>query len=213
MPWVIAATGDGNIVTLAWMVPGSAPARSKLWRAPSPRCAVPEAASSIGKPRGATRIVRLISSDRPRPVSLIDTSALASVATTSSGKNRLCLSCALRWIAPGALAVSLNAEPNCAASVASIGSSVSLVSVTGSRTVPPEVTSTGRWASSVIGSLAWNVVWPPPGAPAAEKPSAVARNAVTASDSTNDTSASPLAVVSTDGFQYTVSRKSVRGPS
>jgi len=45
MPLVIAASGDGYMVTVARTEPGSAPARSKSWRAGAPGFAVPEAAT------------------------------------------------------------------------------------------------------------------------------------------------------------------------
>ena len=76
---------------------------------------------------------------------------------------------------------SLNAVPNLAIRFASIASSVSFASVIGSWIVSPAVTSVGSLVSITSGSLFWIASVPVPGSPPA-KPSAVTRNAVTASD-------------------------------
>jgi len=74
-------------------------------------------------------------------VSVRSTSPVPSLATTVSGNSSVCLSPAARWIVPAGGAVSWNAAPNRASSVASTARSVSLVSVIGRRILSPEVTS------------------------------------------------------------------------
>ena len=190
MPLVIDASGDGYMVTVAANEPGSAPVRSSVARATWPPIAVPATDTSNGKPRGTTRMVWVTSSARPRAVTFIATSAVPPVATTSSGTNSACLAPGASLIAvAGAGPTTLNAVPNAVVSVASSAASVWLVSVIGRRMRSPAVTSTGRCASIVSGSLDWSATWPAPGVPSAAKPSAVARNAVTASEVTNRTSA------------------------
>ena len=75
------------------------------------------------------------------------------------------------------------------------------MSVIGSLISSPEVTSIGRRASSDSGIFDWIVASPMPGMPPADTPSAVARNEVTASETGNDTVASPASLVCTLAFQ------------
>src|ERR1051325_1087098 len=100
----------------------------------------------------------------------MSTSALPSVATTSSANSTLCLSCGPRWIVDGAAAPeSLNALPNVAASLASIGSPVSLVTVPGGRRGSRGGPGGGWGGWGGGGRLAWTVPGPDPATPADEK--------------------------------------------